>query len=135
MLQSRFSHLTLFYSRNLQVRWVLYRINSKRDLKAMSTPCEPPNNEDIKAPAVVAAPGRGPMRMPRRQRWVPNGILAKVDEVVVPVKPPALYQVISADFGHYYFFVACSDLRQSYLSKVVVNSFVLCECLNNSSHA
>lgn len=126
-MQSRFSHLTLFYSRNLQVRWVLYRINSKRDLKAMSTPCEPPNNVDIKTPAVGAAPGRGPMRMPRRQRWVPNGILAKVDEVVVPVKPPVLYQVISADFGHYYFSVACSDLRHSYLSKVVVMviSFVL----------
>ena len=47
----------------------------------------------VAQPATGPIPGRGPMRMPRRQRWVPNGILAKADEVIKPVAPPPAYQV------------------------------------------
>ncbi|KAG0628704.1 hypothetical protein M758_1G046200 [Ceratodon purpureus] len=60
------------------------------DLKIMATPCEP--TVIAAAPAAGVVPGRGPMRMPRRQRWVPTGILAKKDEVIVPVAPPPQYQ-------------------------------------------
>lgn len=68
------------------------------DLKIMASPCEPPVNVAAPAPGVV--PGRGPMRMPRRQRWVPTGILAKRDEVVLPVAPPPQYQVSASAISY-----------------------------------
>lgn len=57
----------------------------------MAAPCEP--SVSVAPPANGIVPGRGPMRMPRRQRWVPAGILAKPDEVIKPVAPPPQYQV------------------------------------------
>lgn len=49
----------------------------------------------VQTPAVEGT-NSGPiqtMRMPRRARWVPGGLLASVNEVVVPVAPPPIYQV------------------------------------------
>ncbi|KAH9555200.1 hypothetical protein CY35_08G102700 [Sphagnum magellanicum] len=48
----------------------------------------------VQTPAVEGT-NNGPiqnMRMPRRARWVPGGLLASVNEVVVPVAPPPIYQ-------------------------------------------
>lgn len=62
----------------------------------MATPCEP--SVSAAPPATGPVPGRGPMRMPKRQRWVPTGILAKADEVIKPVAPPPQYQVGSLPY-------------------------------------
>jgi hypothetical protein len=69
----------------------------------MATPCEP--SVSVAAPAAGVVPGRGPMRMPRRQRWVPTGILAKKDEVIVPVAPPPQYQVSQSVASHQRHFI------------------------------